>query len=138
MIFKISINAPVEKVWSTMLDKETYEQWVTVFSPDTSSTYEGVWEQGTTMKFVDGDGNGMIAKIAECRPHEFVSIKHLSMIMEGVETAFPEPGFENYTFTPSEDGTEVTVELEGMEEYQEMFKEMWSQALKKLKSLCEG
>lgn len=138
LTYKIEINAPVAKVWQTMLEKETYEEWVTVFSPDSQATYEGVWEQGAPMKFLDADGNGMNAVIAELRPHEYVSIKHLAMIMDGAETAFPEPGYENYTFTAAGDGTELLVELLGMNEYKDMFDDMWPKALEKLKELCEA
>ena len=31
--FKIDINASNEKVWNTMLEKETYNKWTEVFSP---------------------------------------------------------------------------------------------------------
>ena len=42
--FKVSINAPVTKVYDFMLgtnSKTTYEQWTSVFNP--TSTYEGSW-----------------------------------------------------------------------------------------------
>ena len=29
--FKIEINAPKEKVWDTMLNKDTYKAWTEVF-----------------------------------------------------------------------------------------------------------
>lgn len=138
LTFDIVINAPVEKVWSTMLDKDTYEQWTTVFSPDSVSSYEGSWEQGASIKFGDGEGNGMLAVIAENRLHEFVSTKHVAMIMNGEETKFETPAFENYTFTATDGGTKLLVELDGMDEYKEMFEEMWPKALQKLKELCEG
>jgi hypothetical protein len=44
--FKISINAPVIKVYDFMLgisDKSTYEQWVYLFNP--TSSYEGTWDK---------------------------------------------------------------------------------------------
>ena len=31
--FKIDINAPKEKVWSTMLEDKTYREWTDSFSP---------------------------------------------------------------------------------------------------------
>lgn len=118
-----------------MLEKETYEEWTTEFSE--GSTYNGSWDEGETIKFTDPDGNGMVAEIAESRPSEFVSIKHLAMIMGDETTQFETPAFENYTFTATDGGTKLLVELEGMDEYKEMFQEMWPRALKKLKEICE-
>ena len=49
LTYEIDINASPEKVWHTMLDKETYEQWTAVFSA--GSTYEGSWEEGAEIHF---------------------------------------------------------------------------------------
>ncbi|WP_291372972.1 hypothetical protein [Cyclobacterium sp.] len=64
--YKIEINAPVEKVFDTMLglsNKSTYEQWTALFNP--TSTYEGSWEKGQKIYFIgtDDQGNraGMVA-----------------------------------------------------------------------------
>lgn len=46
--FKIDIQAPVQKVYRTMLgldDKLNYETWAAEFNP--TSTFEGNWEKGT-------------------------------------------------------------------------------------------
>lgn len=140
LTFEIFINAPVEKAWDTMLEKETYEKWTTVFSE--GSTYEGSWEQGSEMRFVDPSGGGMIATIAENRPHEFISIKHLGMIQDGeTDTESAKDwgdAFENYTFESKDGGTLVTIHQDMLPEYEEMFLDMWPKALEKLKSLCEA
>lgn len=38
----IFINAPKEKVWDTMLNKDTYEEWTKPFG---SSRFEGDWSE---------------------------------------------------------------------------------------------
>jgi len=46
--FKVSINAPVNKIYDFMLginSKSTYEQWVSIFNP--TSTYEGDLSKST-------------------------------------------------------------------------------------------
>lgn len=144
----IFIQAPVEKVWNTMLEDATYRQWTEPFNP--GSYYEGDWSEGSIIKFlgVDESGEaqmgGMYSRIAENRPHEFVSIEHLGFVdLEGnVDTTSDEvkkwtPAFENYTFTEKDRGTEVTVELDINEEHKEMFDEMWPKALQNLKELAE-
>lgn len=142
--FETTINAPVEKVWDMMLgvtDKKTYEEWTTAFSP--GSTYEGAWEVGSKIEFVDQEHTGgMIAEIAENRPYEFLSIKHLSMIKDGKpdleEAKEWFPAFENYTFTSKDGGTHLSVSIDMAEPYVEMFSQMWPKALEKLKAICEA
>ena len=81
--FSKMIDAPVKKVWDTMLEEETYLQWATAFTED--SHFEGSWEKGEKILFLDADGNGMVATIAENQPHKFISIEHIGIIYNGVE-----------------------------------------------------
>jgi hypothetical protein len=64
--YSIEIKAKAEKVFKTMLNKTTYEQWTAAFNP--GSTYEGSWNKGDKIYFVgvgeDGKKGGMIARIA--------------------------------------------------------------------------
>ena len=140
--FSTIINASKEKVWDTMLGKETYNAWTKVFAP--GSNYEGDWSQGSRMVFKDPVENaGMVSEIAENRPYEYISIKHLGMIKDGVEDMDSEearkwsPAFENYTFQEVDGRTEVLIDIDTPEEYAEMFEGMWPQALEKLKDLAE-
>lgn len=145
--FETVINAPVAKVWETMLGPETYKEWTSAFDP--TSSYEGSWEKGSKMKFVSTkDGNGMVAMIAENIPYKFVSIRHLGEIKDGVEDTESEqvkkwlPAHENYAFTDNGDQTklDIDMEMESSEEskaMKEMFKDMWPNALIKLKEMCE-
>ena len=139
--FSIAINAPKKKVWSMMLDREGYEAWTSVFYP--GSTYKGSWEKGAKIKFVSPEGDGMTSVIAENRPFEFVSIKHLGYIKDGIEdTESPEikawmPAFENYAFSESNGVSEVKVDLDVSPEFEEYFQQVWPQALEKLKGICE-
>jgi hypothetical protein len=139
--YKIAINAPKEKVWNTMLEPATYKVWTAEFTP--GSYYEGSWEQGAKIKFLDPKKDGMTAVIAANRKYEFLSIKHLGIINNGVEdTESPQaksmaPAFENYTFDQKDGLTEVKIDLDSDEEFQEIFEEIWPKALSKLKQLCE-
>jgi uncharacterized protein YndB with AHSA1/START domain len=142
--FSITIDAPQEKVWNTMLDPETYREWTSVFSP--GSYYEGNWEQGSKIVFLGPDehGNlgGMVSTIAENRPHEFISIQHLGVVADGVEdttsaVAQKWAGFENYTFKDKGHQTELLVEMDMNEESKQYFEAAWPNALQKLKALTE-
>ncbi len=140
--FEILIGAPRTQVWTTMLYTPGYEQWTQSFCE--GSHYIGSWEAGTPIRFCDPAGNGMISEIADHRPAEFVSIRHLGMIIDGKEDTDSEavrswtPCYENYRYSDAAGGTLVQVDMETSAEYETMFAEMWPRALQRLKALCEG
>lgn len=144
--FSILINAPREKVWDTMLSESTYPQWTTAFNP--GSYFKGSWEEGSKILFLgpnpDGSGEGgMVSRIKENRSHEFISIEYLGVISNGVEDITSEDAkkwaslFENYTFIDKDGGTEVLVDIDTLDEYKDMFSDMWPKALQLLKELSE-
>ncbi|HEX6981696.1 MAG TPA: SRPBCC family protein [Balneolaceae bacterium] len=140
--FSVEINAPKEKVWDTMLNDETYRKWTSAFTE--GSYFEGSWDRGSKILFLDPDKNGMVAKIAENKPHEFISIEHIGFIAGGVEDTESEGAkafagaHENYMLSETDGKTEVSVEMDTSEEYKEMFEGMWPKALAKLKELAES
>lgn len=142
--FSIHIDAPKEKVWHTMLDDATYREWTLPFNEE-GSHYKGNWEEGSEMQFLaDNAQGGMFARIKESRPYEYISIEHLGMIDSNgvVDTTSDEvkkwtPAFENYTFTATNTGTEISVDMDINDEYKEAFSEMWPKALRILKTLTE-
>jgi uncharacterized protein YndB with AHSA1/START domain len=143
--YSILINAPKEHVWRTMLEDATYRVWSEEFNK--GSYYEGTWETGSDIRFLgpdkDGTVSGMIGKIAEARPYDFVSITYSGEIMQGKERIYTaeelgDGAFENYTFTEKDGGTQVDVDLDVFEAYKDMFEEMWPRALKKLKEITEA
>jgi uncharacterized protein YndB with AHSA1/START domain len=145
--FSIQINAPREKVWNTMLNDETYREWTKAFNE--GSYFKGDWSEGSKILFlgpspVEGQGEGgMVSKIKENRPHEFLSIEHLGIMVNGVEDTESEearkwtPAYENYTFTEKNGGTELSIEMDTTEEMKTEFEKMWPRALEKLKELAE-
>lgn len=90
-----------------------------------------------------GKEMGMISRIAENRPYEYVSIEHRGMMRDGVEDTTSDearkwlPAFENYTFTEKDGATEVAVEMDTTDEYAKMFNDLWPKALQKLKEIAE-
>ena len=138
----ILIHAPREHVWRTTLYSPTYERWTATFCE--GSRYEGNWEVGTPIRFCGPNGDGVVAEIAEHRPAEFVSIRHLGMIQNGVEDTTSEavrawaPCFENYHFADEAGGTRLRVDCDVFGEYENWMAETWPKALQQLKSLCEG
>ncbi|OGK11478.1 ATPase [Candidatus Roizmanbacteria bacterium RIFCSPLOWO2_01_FULL_37_12] len=151
--FSIQINTPKEKVWHMMLDDKPYREWTTAFSP--GSYYKGDWKKGSKILFLGpdpktGEESGMVSRIAENKPYEYISIEHLGLFQNGVEDITSEeakkwaPAFENYTFKDKDLSagsgqavTEVLVDMDSTDEMAEEFKKMWPEALKKLKKIAE-
>lgn len=146
--FTVNINAPLNKVYDTMLgisNKASYEQWTALFNP--TSSYEGNWQQGEKMLFIGvdekGEKGGMVSRIAENIPNQFVSIQHYGMVVAGTEiTTGPEVekwanGLENYTFEESNGVATVTVDLDTAEEFMDYMNEHYPKALNMLKEICE-
>ena len=145
MTWSIRIDAPVERVYQTMLGEESYRAWTSAFNP--TSRYMGTWDEGSSIRFLgtgeDGQVGGMVARIRENKPNRFVSIEHLGVIV-GDQELFEGPdvdewanGFENYTFMPDGNGTLLKIELTYNPDFQQYFDDMWPNALALLKKLCE-
>jgi len=138
---EILIHAPRDHVWRSTLFSPAYERWTAAFCE--GSRYEGSWDAGSTIRFCGPSGDGMLAEIAEHRPAEFVSIRHLGMIHNGVEDTTSEavrawaPCFENYTFTDEAGGTRVRVDVDVFGTHDDWMAQTWPQALQTLKAVCE-
>lgn len=146
--FKVSINAPVTRIYDFMLgisNKSTYEQWTSLFNP--TSTYEGGWDKGSKILFIGADETGvkggMVSRIVENIPNRFVSIQHYGLIKadkeitEGPEVEKWANGFENYTFEEINEITTVTVDLDTIEDFLDYMNQTYPKALDKLKELSE-
>jgi hypothetical protein len=124
-----------------MLGKDTYRQWTEAFQP--GSDFEGSWDEGSKIHFVDGSKSGMASRIKENKLHSKIVIEHLGLVHDGVEdTTSAEatkwtPALETYEFETYDGGTRLNVTMQTDEEYRSMFEEMWPRALQRLKELAE-
>lgn len=139
--FKTAINAPREKVWKTLWEDKTYREWTSVFSE--GSRAETDWKKGSKVLFLDGKGEGMVSTVAENKPNEYMSIKHLGYVIGGKEDTTSEAvqkwagAMENYTLKSVNGYTEITVDMDITEDHEKYFVETWPKALKKLKEIAE-
>lgn len=139
--FTVEINASCSKVYNAMIHEETYKVWTSAFCE--GSYYEGSWNKNEKIQFLSPEGGGMYSEIAENRSNEFISIRHLGIINNGipdtesVEVKSWTPAYENYTFVKKESETYLIVEMDSLEEYEKYLNETWPKALLILKDLCE-
>lgn len=138
----ISIAAPRQKVWDTMLNPETYKEWTGAAWP--GSYYEGRWEEGESLRFIGPDGSGTLVTLLEHRPYSFSRAEHIAILQKGggedrdsKEAKDWIGSTESYTFTDTPGGTELKTEMHIAPEFVSMFEDSWPKALAKLKEICE-
>jgi uncharacterized protein YndB with AHSA1/START domain len=143
--FEAAINAPVEKVYTTMLAEKTYQEWTAEFNA--GSGYRGSWDKGAKILFIgtdkDGVEGGMVSRIKENISNKFLSVEHLGLVQGGKEITAGKQvegwagALENYTFTATNGGTRLVVEMDSNTDFKSYFEQTWPKALRKLKEICE-
>jgi len=139
--FSIDIRASRQTVWETMLAHDSYRVWTAEFSE--GSYYEGAMETGARVRFLVPSGHGMVSEVAECRPPEVLSLKHLGYVKDGVEDTESEmvrswaPAFENYTLSYAGLSTHLQIDIDVTPEFEEYMTKAWPKALARLKQMCE-
>jgi hypothetical protein len=141
--FKISIHAPKEKVWKILWQDASYRKWTSAFTEGSYAVTDD-WKEGSKVLFLDGKGEGMVSKVETNRPNEFMSIKHLGIVKNGVEDMDSEQtkqwagARENYTLNEAGGITTLTVEMDITDEYKDYFMNTWPKALAQVKLLSEN
>jgi uncharacterized protein YndB with AHSA1/START domain len=143
--FDILIDAPVNKVYTRMIEDKYYREWTSVFNE--TSKYEGSWEKGSKILFIGTDENGnkggMVSHIRENIRDKFISIEHQGIlkgdqeIMSGSDVDSWAGALENYTFENKDGRTLLKVDMDSNDDFKSYFEEKWPLALKKLKEICE-
>ncbi|HBH85440.1 MAG TPA: hypothetical protein DDY34_16790 [Bacteroidales bacterium] len=143
--YEILINAPADKVYRTMLEKELYAAWTSIFNP--SCRFEGSWDKGSKILFLgedkEGKTNGMVSWIKDNIPNRSIKIEHQGIVKDGEEIMTgPEVeqwkgSIESYGFISMNDKTLLSVDFDSVKEFEVYFSQTWPEVLKKLKSICE-
>ncbi len=140
--FSATINASVDIVWHHVTSLQSYKHWTSAFAE--GSHFKGSWDRGSKIWFLSPSGDGMVSEIVENRRNEFISIRHLGFIANGIEDTASEavrswaPAYENYTFSTVAEGTKMVVDQDVAAEWEEHMNQAWPKALKLLKELSES
>jgi hypothetical protein len=140
--FSTQIRAPREKVWNVLWNDITYRKWTSVFNE--GSYAESDWNEGSKVKFLSPTGEGMYSRIDKKVPNEFMSFKHLGLIKEGKEQPQDEEtqkwsgAMEDYRLKEINGLTELIVETDVTEDFQEFIEKTFPMALEKVKNLSEN
>jgi hypothetical protein len=107
------------------------------------SRAETDWKKGSKVLFLSGSNEGMVSRIEENIPNEFMSFKHLGVVNNGVEDMNSEKAkewsgsLESYTLKTVNGKTELTLDMDITDEYKDYFKTTTPKALDKVKELAE-
>ncbi len=138
----IDIDAAPERVWACLFDPVAFREWASAFCE--GAHCEGDWSEGSRMRFLDPDCNGMEAVVERRQPPTQLTLRMLGELREGqpVTVGLPEaaPIYERYALARRpEGGTRLDVRLEGWsEDHAAMLQGMWPRALQQLKTLAES
>ncbi|ASW73207.1 ATPase [Chryseobacterium piperi] len=135
--YTIEINARPEKVWTVLWGEMTYQQWTTAFTA--GSFYQGDLEEGSIVKFLDPNNNGMYSRVEKNIPNKEMRFLHLGEIYDGVE-APQEWGdaTESYVLEEREDGTVLKCKIQTPDEFKDFFEDKFPKALGIVKNLSEN
>ncbi|ASZ13642.1 SRPBCC domain-containing protein [Chitinophaga pendula] len=141
--YNISINAPKERVWEVLWQDAYYRQWTAPFSDGSHAVSD--WKKGSKVLFLDPKEQGMLSRIDDLIPNEYMSFRHLGEVKDGKEdftSAFAQECannevYENYTLQSVDGKTNVRVDTDLPEEYVSMMDGLWPKALQQLKEIAE-
>lgn len=139
--FGIDIAAPAARVWDCMFDPLAYRDWTRAFAE--GSYFEGQWEAGGRLRFLDPQGFGMEAVVDEAVKPEKLSLRLVGEIKDGRPVADSrlarEPAHERYVFSATPGGTHLAIHLQSWDDgFTDFLQATWPQALQRLKALSES
>ncbi len=143
LLFKISINAPAEKVWKCLWEMENYTKWTSVFC--LGSYYKtDSFEQGNKIHLIAPNGGGMYSILEKIVENELLVFKHLGELENFEELPIDEKtqgwtnALESYELKQIGNEIELTIQVETAEEYVAHMNKTFPLALKELKILSEN
>lgn len=144
--FEIEINASKKVVWNNVIQDKPFREWTKEFADP--SFFEGDWSKGSKIRFLtvnkNGNVEGMSSEIADNKPYDFLSIRHLGYIKNGEEDLDSEevkswaPAYENYSLKEENNTTKLTIDVDSADEFVDFMNTTFPMALNKLKEICQS
>lgn len=138
--FTVEINASKQRVWDTLWQDETFQQWSGLIDPGTYM--KGELQQGNEVEFISAEnGYGVTSLVAEVIPAEYLLLKHQADTQDSGEQEREKEwtgGEESYRLKEVGDVTILTVTFGVPATQEEYFKENYPKALDCVKALAEG
>lgn len=136
--FSIAINAPKEKVWSTLWQDATFREWAGLIDPGTHLV--GELKEGNEVQFISGNGYGVTSLVEKMVEGESMVLRHSADTQEeGKQERAKEwtGGKESYSLSEADGVTTLDVDFDVPPELEEYFKENYPKAFDRVKVLAE-
>ncbi len=134
--YQIQIDASAEKVWEVLFTQDSNKRWPSALNENTY--FEGNWEQGSMMRFLDQDNNGMYNLVVKNSHGSELSMKHLGWILDGeLSPQDWEDSTVTYILEPNENGTMLHAKVNSLDEFVDFFNSKYPQNFEKVKILSE-
>ena len=136
--FSININAPKEKVWEALWKDENYRKWCATFMEGTY--YESDLKEGSEIRFLSPEKDGMWGKVAKMIPNEKMYFLHKGEVHKGENqpAIFGDEAIENYDLVEENGITKLSATVNTTEDYIPYFTKVFPEALKVVKQTAES
>ena len=135
--FKLQINAPADKVWKVLFTQDENRNWPSAVNEGTC--FEGNWEEGSVMRFLDDENNGMYNQIEKNIPNRELVMKHLGWIYDGeLSPQDWEDSTVTYLLESNENGTLLIAKVNALDEFVDFFNAKYPSNFEKVKKLSES
>ena len=131
----VEINAPAEKVWEALWDKESYKKWASAYME--GSHYTGKIADGEVIEFLSNDKTGMRSKVSKFEENKEVVFNHINEITKGEVSGSLENMEERYLLTENDGKTTLSLRSDMPQEYFDEMNDSTKKALKILKEIAE-
>lgn len=134
--YQIQIDAPAEKVWEVLFTQDSNKRWPSALNENTY--FEGNWEQGSTMRFLDQENNGMYNLVVKNSHGIELAMKHLGWILDGeLSPQDWEDSTVSYILESNGNGTMLHAKVNSLDEFVDFFNSKYPQNFEKVKMLSE-
>ena len=137
--FSIEIQAPRERVWSTLWDDKTFRDWANII--DEGMYMVGEIKEGGEVQFISSvSGYGVTSLVEKLVQSEFISFRQMADTKGSGEREREEQwtgGTESYSLAENDCVTTLTVAIDVPPGQEETFKARFPKALERVKMLVE-
>ncbi len=140
--YRIEIDAPAEKVWKVLWEKDTYTDWTGVFCE--GSYVKSDFTERSRAHFLTPGGDGMYSTVEENKENSVMSFRHIGMLKNGEEMPLDEEtkrwsgAMETYRLHEAGGRTVLEVDLDITEEHVGYFDKAFPNGLQRVKELAEN
>lgn len=138
------LKATPELLWELIVDPDFYRYWTAAFME--GSDFVGDWSEGSKIRFVvrdeDGLESGMLSEIAASEWPKHISVRHVGIIMNGVEdhdsriAEIWRGAYENYTLIPEDaEHSRFLLEMDVDHTQEAEYRSYWQDAFNRMEKL---